>query len=163
QGKTQGIALRHFQRRGARLHAHHARRTPLVLQGERDVAATGAQVDHAREFALERKLDHELRLGPRNDHRRVPGEPAPEEVELADHDAVDLVERQVDAMVGDAALWKVVRADALGAVTRADEALSRRGGFRLLLALALVTDARRQHAERLLAVLMLRARILALD
>src|ERR1043165_3869253 len=65
-------------------------------------------------------------------------------------------------MVGDPALREVVGADALRAVARPDEALSRGGGLRLLLALLLVADARREHAQRLLAVLVLRARILAL-
>ena len=42
-------------------------------------------------------------------------------VQLAVHDALDLVERQVDAVVGDAALREVVGADALGTVARADQ------------------------------------------
>src|SRR5690606_9763860 len=84
-------------------------------------------------------------------------------VQLAVHDAIDLVEGEVDAVVGHPALRKVVRADALRAVTRADERLARGSGLRLLLAHLLVADSRRQHPERLLAVLVLRARVLALD
>src|SRR5919201_3261408 len=84
-------------------------------------------------------------------------------VELAVHDAIDLVEREVDAVVGDAALRKVVRADALGAIARADERFSRRGGLCLLLAQLLVANACREHPQRLLAVFVLRARILAFD
>src|SRR5262249_53432266 len=84
-------------------------------------------------------------------------------VELAVHDAVDLVERQVDAVVGDAALREVVGADALRAVARADQGLARRGGLRRELLLLLVLDARRKHRKRALAVLVLGARVLALD
>src|SRR4051812_24983596 len=91
------------------------------------------------------------------------GERVDDLVELTFHDAVDLVEREVDAVVGDPALREVIGANPLGAVARADEGLARRGGLGLLLALLLVADLGLQHAQRLLAVLMLRAGILALD
>src|SRR5688572_31952037 len=91
------------------------------------------------------------------------GERVDDLVDLAVHDALDLVEREVDAVVGDPALRKVVGADALRAIARADQQLARRGGLRLLLGELLVADARRQHAERLLAVLVLGARVLAFD
>src|SRR5262245_30055659 len=78
------------------------------------------------------------------------GERVEDLVQLAVHDAVDLVEREVDAVIGDAALREVVGADALGAVARADEALARRGGLRRLLLLLLVLDARGEHGERAL-------------
>src|SRR5262249_4160447 len=42
-------------------------------------------------------------------------------VEVAGHDGVQLVEVQVDAVVGDAVLREVVGADALTAVARADQ------------------------------------------
>ena len=41
-------------------------------------------------------------------------------VEIAGHDAIDLVERQVDAVIGDAALREIVGADALAAIAGAD-------------------------------------------
>src|SRR5258708_4310879 len=66
-------------------------------------------------------------------------------------------------MIGDASLRKVVGADALRAVARADQRLSRRGGLRVLVAHLLVADPGREHAERLLPVLVLGARVLALD
>ena len=44
-----------------------------------------------------------------------------------------------------------------------DQTLARRGGLRLLLAQLTIADSRSEHAERLLAVLVLRARVLALD
>ena len=47
-------------------------------------------------------------------------------VELAHHHAVELVERQVDAVVGQPPLRKIVGADALRAVARADLQFSRR-------------------------------------
>src|SRR5687767_14633402 len=46
-------------------------------------------------------------------------------VELAIDDIRELVERQIDAMVGDTALRKVVCADPLGAVAAADLELAR--------------------------------------
>src|SRR5262245_37407247 len=57
-------------------------------------------------------------------------------VHLAVEDALDLVQRQVDPVIGDAALREVVGADALGAVARADQGFPRRGGLRRELALA---------------------------
>src|SRR5256885_1639016 len=51
-------------------------------------------------------------------------------VQIAVHDRVDLVERQIDPMIGPAPLRKVVRANALAAIARADQALAMR---RLLL------------------------------
>jgi hypothetical protein len=38
-------------------------------------------------------------------------------VEIADHDLIELVDRHVDAVVGDAVLWKIIGADPLTAVT----------------------------------------------
>src|SRR5512145_2811157 len=67
-------------------------------------------------------------------------------VEVAVHDRVDAVEREVDPVVGDAALREVVGADALAPVARADQALARRGRLRLLLAQLLVADARGKDA-----------------
>src|SRR5262249_56338437 len=52
------------------------------------------------------------------------------------HHLVELVEREVDAMVGDAALGEIVGADAFAAVAAADLALAV-GGARLVAALAL--------------------------
>src|SRR3982751_4770968 len=65
--------------------------------------------------------------------------------QVAVHDRVDLVQREIDAMVGHAALRKVVGADAIGAVARADEALALGSFLRLLLARLLVLDARGEH------------------
>src|SRR4051794_8404605 len=62
------------------------------------------------------------------------GERAGDLVQIAAHDLVDLVQGEVDAMVGHAALREVVRADAIAAVARAHEALPLRGFLRLLLA-----------------------------
>ena len=70
---------------------------------------------------------------------------------------------QLDAVVGDAVLREVVRADLLGALAGADLRAARRGLLgRLALALGLV-DPRAQHAHRLLAVLELRALVLHRD
>ncbi len=53
-------------------------------------------------------------------------------IQLAFENAVELVEGEVDAVVGDAALGEVVGADALGAVAAADE-LAPGFGFALAL------------------------------
>ena len=45
-------------------------------------------------------------------------------VEVAVHHGVEPVERHVDTMVGNPALWKVVGADPLRAITTADLALA---------------------------------------
>src|SRR5581483_1939891 len=74
---------------------------------------------------------------------------------LAGQHAVDLVQGEVDAVVGDPALREIVGADALGAVARADLALAA-GGARLVLALALgVVEPRAQDLQRLRLVLVL--------
>src|SRR5437899_4685752 len=70
-------------------------------------------------------------------------------VQLAVHDGVDLVERQIDPVIGHAPLRKVVGANALAPVPRPDQALPMRG-FLLLPLLALLLDKpRRQHRHRL--------------
>src|SRR3972149_2340662 len=52
---------------------------------------------------------------------------------VAIHDVLDLVQREVDAVIGHASLREIVGADALGAVAAADQALARRRLFRRLL------------------------------
>jgi hypothetical protein len=84
-------------------------------------------------------------------------------VEIPVHDVVDLVEREIDAVVGHAALREVVGADAIRPVARADEALPLRGLFLGRLLHLLLLDARGEHAPGLLAVLVLAAAVLALD
>src|SRR5690606_10814034 len=73
------------------------------------------------------------------------------------------IERQVDAVVGYATLWKVVRADALGAVAGADLELARLR-LRGLLPFPFGREqARFQKRHRPRAVLVLRALVLAFD
>src|SRR5688572_2006292 len=69
-------------------------------------------------------------------------------VNLTIHDLVDLVEGEVDAMVGHPPLREIVGADALGAVAAADQGLARGRRLRLLVANLLVLDARGENAER---------------
>src|SRR5260221_601816 len=83
--------------------------------------------------------------------------------QVAVHDRVDLVQCEFDAGVGDAPLRKIVGADAIRAVARADEALPLGGFLRRLLAHLLVLDARGEDPPGLLAVLVLAPRVLALD
>src|ERR1039458_3432068 len=82
--------------------------------------------------------------------------------QVAVHDVLDLVQRQVDAVVGDTPLREVVGANALGTVAAAYQALARRRLFRRLFPQLLVLDARRQHRQSLRLVIVLRAPILAL-
>ncbi len=84
-------------------------------------------------------------------------------IELAVHDGVDLVQRQVDPVVRHAALRKIVRADALAAIARADERLAVRGFLVLALAALAVEQAGGEHAHRLRTVAVLRTVVLAFD
>ena len=52
-----------------------------------------------------------------------------EVIESSFHDFVELVERQIDAMVGDTVLRVVIGSDAFGAVAAADLQLAGRGAF----------------------------------
>src|SRR3977135_895827 len=59
----------------------------------------------------------------------VVGEPRLRQLgKIAGHDVVDLVESETDAVIGDPSLRKIVSADALGTVARADQGFAR-GGF----------------------------------
>ena len=68
-------------------------------------------------------------------------------VEVAVHDGVDFVEREIDAVIGDAALREVVSADAFGAVAAADQAFARGGDFRGLFAFLPVFEARGERSS----------------
>src|ERR1700677_2321723 len=54
-------------------------------------------------------------------------------VEIAVHDIVEFVQREIDAMVGDSALREVIGADAFGTIARADLQLARLRLLALLL------------------------------
>src|SRR5262249_31096989 len=83
--------------------------------------------------------------------------------QVAGDDGVEVVDRQVDAVVGDPGLREVVGADALAAVAGADLALARLGALAVeLLLLALVQPAA-QDAHGPVVVLVLAALVLALD
>ncbi len=84
-------------------------------------------------------------------------------LQVAGDDLVELVERQVDAVVGHAVLREVVGADPLAAVAGADEALALGGPLGLLLLQLGIVEAGLQHAERLGLVLVLALFVLALD
>ena len=71
------------------------------------------------------------------------------------HHLIHLVQGQVDAVVGNAALREVVSADAFRAVTAAHQALARGGGLGILLANLCIFDTGCQHAHCLRLVLML--------
>ena len=73
------------------------------------------------------------------------------------------VERQVDAVVGDAALREIIGADALASVAGADLLLAVRGARRVDALAFGVIDARAQDVHRGGAVLMLRAAVLHHD
>ena len=79
------------------------------------------------------------------------------------HDVAELVQREVDAVIGDAALRKVVRADALGAIARAHLQLAVPRDFAVALFLlgGEQLGLHERHGAR--AVLVLRAFVLALD
>src|SRR5690606_4853233 len=74
---------------------------------------------------------------------------------LAVEDAIELVQRQVDSVVGYPALREVVGADALGPVAGADLALSGRSTLRLGLLALVVVEPGEQDPHRLGTVLVL--------
>ncbi len=76
------------------------------------------------------------------------------------HDRLDLVEREIDAVVGHTPLREIVGADALGTIARADLVLAG-SGARIRDALALhIEEARAQDIHGPRAVLVLRALLL---
>src|SRR5512145_2066006 len=83
------------------------------------------------------------------------GELVEDLVEVPVHDGGDLVQREVDAVVRDAALREVVGPDPVGAVAAADEGLARRRLLRPLLAQLLVLDPRTEQRQRARLVLVL--------
>ena len=84
-------------------------------------------------------------------------------LEVAVHDLVDLVQRQVDPVVGDSSLRKVVRADPLGPITAADQRFSLRRFLGMRRLPLLIEQSRCQHRHRAIAVPMLRPVVLAFD
>ena len=83
-------------------------------------------------------------------------------VHVAGNDLVELVQGQIDAVIGEPALRKVVGADAFTAVARTDQRAAMVGRHLIGFAVAFVLDAREQHLHRLVAVAMLRAIVLTL-
>ena len=81
--------------------------------------------------------------------------------QVALHDAQEFVEREVDAVVGEAALWEVVGAYAVAAVAATDQAFALRGVLGGTLGPVFFLDAGGQHAKRLRFVAVLAAPILA--
>src|SRR5262245_61869899 len=84
-------------------------------------------------------------------------------VQMAGDDTVQLVQRQVDAVVGDAVLREVVRADALGAIAGADQGAALLGTFFVQRLLPALIQPAAQDAHRPLEILVLAALVLALD
>src|ERR1700741_5060846 len=69
EAEGDAVAFRDHERRGAGFYSDDAGARPMLLDGERDGAAAGAEVEHAGEIALEREVDQQLRLGSRDEHR----------------------------------------------------------------------------------------------
>ena len=84
-------------------------------------------------------------------------------VELAFHHQIQLVQRQADAVIGQAVLREIVSADFFAAVAGADHAAPLRADRRLLLFQLHLIEPRAQHAHRLGAILDLRFFVLAGD
>src|SRR4051812_3925639 len=83
--------------------------------------------------------------------------------DVAAEHAVDVVESEPDAVVGDAALREVVGADLRRAVARADLRLAHARALRFLLGDPRVEQSRAQHLHRLELVLELRLLVLLAD
>src|SRR3984885_14646511 len=84
-------------------------------------------------------------------------------VEVAVHDIIELVQCQVDAVVGDAALGKIIGANAFGPVPGSDLKLTRLRLLGLLLFALAGEEPRPEERERTRSVLVLRALVLAFD
>ncbi|OIQ68742.1 hypothetical protein GALL_496600 [mine drainage metagenome] len=82
-------------------------------------------------------------------------------VKVAVHDRQQFVQRQVDAVVGQAPLRKVVGADAVAAVATANQTFALGSIFGGALAAVFFLDAGGQHLERLGFVAVLAAPVLA--
>ncbi len=82
---------------------------------------------------------------------------------LAFHHLRQFVKRQVDAVVGDAALWEVVGADALRTIAGADLSAPVGGARGVQLAALLIVKLGAQHGHRLGLILMLRSLLLHVD
>ena len=65
-------------------------------------------------------------------------------LQVAFHDAIEIVERQTDPMIGDAVLRKIVGPDFFFAPAGADLAFALGGIFRFFLALFVLEQARAQ-------------------
>src|ERR1700688_5027675 len=76
------------------------------------------------------------------------GQRLDEQVEIAVEHALELMQREVDAVVGDARLRKVVGADLLAAITGPHHRSSGRLELRIALRLRKVVEARAQDAHR---------------
>src|SRR3954471_15216121 len=84
-------------------------------------------------------------------------------VPVAFHDRIPPIERKIDPVIRQATLREVVGPDPLAAVARADLLAPRRADGALLVLLRLLDKARLEDLHRLVAVLVLRALVLALD
>ena len=82
--------------------------------------------------------------------------------QVALHDAQEFVERQVDAVVGEAPLREVVGADAIASIATADEAFALGSVFSGTFRPVFFLDTCGQHPQRLRLVAVLAAAILAL-
>src|SRR5436305_6047437 len=91
----------------------------------------------------------------------VIGEPLDHRLEIAREDAVELVERQADAMVGQPVLGEVVGSDALAAVAGADERFALLGSLGVLGPALVFVNARLEGPQGLGQVLVLALFVLA--
>jgi len=83
------------------------------------------------------------------------GERVEQFIEIAVNHLLELVEREVDPVIGDAALREVVGSNALGAVARADQRLPVCSLTGLRLAHLPVLQPGGEHLHRAIAVAML--------
>src|SRR5688572_27199956 len=110
------------------------------------------------------RLASQLGLGALQALGLMPGDDSAHEiVEVAVDDAIELVQREADAVVGDAVLREVVGADLLRAFAGADHAAALVADRVVLLLLLEVEQAALEHLEGARLVLDLAALVLALD
>src|SRR5262245_41099111 len=83
-------------------------------------------------------------------------------LQFAGDDRVQLVQRQVDAMIGDAVLWKIVGTDAVAAIAAPNQRAPLLGPGLMQLLLLPFVQAAAQDAHGAIVVLVLAAFVLAL-
>src|SRR5262245_11207437 len=144
----------------ARARAAPARR-PRAPPHPRRAAARSPKPAPRRPSARSPPVARVSRRGLERVAARLGGQRVDHRVEVAVEHTIELVQGEIDAMIGDPALREVVRADLLRAVAAAHHGTAVRRDRRLLVLSGTIEQPRAQDLERLRLVLVLRLLVLA--